>query len=198
MAYKIARPFKSAKLASYFNGDEYKVYATEESVLIGDDAFLFRIPQHFMEYYNKDLGPYLPPKLDQQYRGQKGKLEECHRRSLPGFWSRYTHMADAYIVRPTNHLYQHAERLIIRKFTDGEHIVWLNKMVVEIMGAMACDLEPDYQFEMLYMPSNPMWKQPVRVSFRQNDTWEPVALLSPFNMSEENQICALCKEKLPC
>lgn len=186
--YHIARPFKAPKLASYLNGKDYRVHATEEYVFFGEEGSLFRVSQLFIERYHKDLWPYLPPKTSQEYKGQKGDLEEYAFDRVRKEWDKHIDMTDAHIVRPTNHLYQVEERLLLRKFTDGEHTVWLNKAATDIFGPMKWDLGESFQFEMLYYPSNPSRTPPVRISFRMDvkDEWQPIALLSRFRIREEN------------
>jgi hypothetical protein len=185
--YHILRPFKAPKLVSYLNGKEYRVHATEEYVFFGEEGSLFRVPQIFTKQYHKELGPYLPAKLHQEYKGQKGELEEYAFDRVRKEWDKHIAMTDAYIVCPTNHLYQVEERILLRKFTDGENTVWLNKVATDIFGPMEWDLAEAFQFEMLYHPSNPDWAVPVRISFRMNakDDWQPIALLSPFKNMEE-------------
>ncbi len=181
MAYRIIKPFDYKRLASYLREQRVYSYATADGAfLAGHEAMFYITPQ-------PELALLQPPEQDQAYVRFEGAiiLERAEYDVL-----RPWHIADTLPllaeVKPTHYLYEPQEKLLLRKFTDGTHTVWLMKTLTDILQPWPGFLEEYYRFELRHDPERPTQVYPVRVFFNKHANrgwkaeWEPIALMMPY------------------
>ena len=183
------KAFQGGKLVSYLKSRPgVMVYQTEEHLLIADNMGCFQVESH-----EPVATLYKPAQMHKNYRtGMNGSYEEHSAVDLSSFWNEHLEIKEAYIVSPTNYLYQENDKRLIRKFTTPKYaeekcVIWILKPLIDILAALAFELDYHFQFEKLYNSAWTTKQLPVRVSYRKeaSENWKVVAFFANWDHQEE-------------
>ncbi len=180
MGYRIIKPFDYKRLASLLRGPRSYCYATEEEILLATETAMFAASVH------AELVPFQPSQQGVVYvRHEKnGPLEQVEK-DLPVQWQEVIAIEALGPLKCTHYLYEQGEGMLLRKFSQGTHTVWVPKSLTDVLTTDIDFLQDWYRFELIRLHVEAM-----RVRFNVNVNngrpaeWRPIAVFMPYLLNE--------------